>query len=264
VGTTGATGASGVTGATGVTGNNGSNGATGATGPTGSTGATGPLFDALYDAGTSGATKTITWSNGHIQKLELDQSTTLTFASPVVGAVYSLLIKQGTGGSKLVTWPTVTWNKGAAPTLQTAAGSVDVISFIWDGSVYYGSYEIAGPTGATGPTGPSGATGVFSGTVDNLVGGFETVTTAIDWAKAYHAKNLTGDTTFTFSNAANNMTIVIALVGDTVDRNMTWPSGIKWASPSGDYGVVKASKYNLYTFTQINSVLYGAVLKDMA
>jgi hypothetical protein len=169
-------------------------------------------------------------------------------------------VKQGTGGSKTISWPTITWNKGSAPTLQTAAGSVDVVSVIYDGTNYFGTYEIAGPTG---PTGATGATGVFSGTVDNLVGGYEAVATAIDWNKAYHDKTLTGDTTFTFSNAANNMTIVIALVGDTVDRTLTWPSGIKWASPVADYGTVKASKSNLYTFTQINSVVYGAVLKDM-
>ena len=52
-------------------------------------------------------------------------------------------------------------------------------------------------------------------------------------------------------------------VGDTVDRGVTWPSGIRWASPIADYGTVKASRSNLYTFTQLNSIIYGSVLKDM-
>jgi hypothetical protein len=92
-----------------------------------------------YDAGNSGASKTITWTDGQNQKLTLTASTTLTFASPGAGMTAKLKLTQDGTGSRTVTWPTIKWAGGAAPTLSTAAGAIDIVSLYYDGSAYYGS-----------------------------------------------------------------------------------------------------------------------------
>lgn len=43
----------------------------------------------------------------------------------------TLIITQGTGGSRTITWPSsVKWDGGTAPTLSTAVGAVDVVTLI--------------------------------------------------------------------------------------------------------------------------------------
>lgn len=95
-----------------------------------------------YDAGNSGASKTITWTDGQNQKLTLTASTTLTFASPGAGMTAKLKLTQGGTGSYTVTWPTIKWAGGAAPTLSTAVGAIDIVSLYYDGSAYYGTAGI--------------------------------------------------------------------------------------------------------------------------
>ena len=162
VGTTGATGV-GTTGATGVgtTGATGGQGTTGATGSAGTTGATGvvsPLtadfnaanfnidnvktlsYDQVVADGSSGASPTITWGSGSLQRITLSAATvTFTFvAPPGAGRVQIFLVQDGTGG-RLAVWPaSVKWINSTIPTLSTAAGATDIATFIWDGTNYWG------------------------------------------------------------------------------------------------------------------------------
>ena len=96
-----------------------------------------------------------------------------------------------------------------------------------------------------------------------MIGAQGSITTEIDWNVAYNHKTVAGNVTFTFANAADGKTISIAVVGDGSTRVLTWPSGIKWQVASGVYTNLTLNKSNLYTFTQINSVIYGSVLYDM-
>jgi hypothetical protein len=43
-----------------------------------------------------------------------------------------------TASNYVVTWPTVKWSGGSAPTMTIGAKS-DVYTFVWDGSDVYGS-----------------------------------------------------------------------------------------------------------------------------
>jgi hypothetical protein len=95
-----------------------------------------------YDAGNSGASKTITWTDGQNQKLTLTGSPTLTFASPVAGMTAKLKLTQDGTGSRTITWPTIKWVGGAAPTLSTAAAAIDIVSLYYDGTSYYGTAGI--------------------------------------------------------------------------------------------------------------------------
>jgi hypothetical protein len=92
-----------------------------------------------YDAGNSGASIEIDWADGQNQKLTLTAAATLTFANPAAGMTAKLKLIQDGTGSRTVTWPTIKWVGGAAPTLSTAAGAIDIVSLYYDGSAYYGS-----------------------------------------------------------------------------------------------------------------------------
>lgn len=70
---------------------------------------------------------------------------TVTFANPVSGQVYRLLLIQGSGGSKTITtWPTITWLNGAtAPVLSSTAAKADAVTLWYVNGVYYGSFTSA-------------------------------------------------------------------------------------------------------------------------
>lgn len=97
-------------------------------------------FDAEVDNGNSGTTDTIDWTVGNKQKSTLTGNVTFTF-SPEPSGPCNLILKlvQDGTGSRTVTWPAdVKWPGGTAPTLTTAASAVDIISFYYDGTDFYG------------------------------------------------------------------------------------------------------------------------------
>lgn len=63
-----------------------------------------------------------------------------TFNNGRAGGTYVLILKQDGTGSRTVTWPSaVKWPGNVAPVLTTTASRADVFSFVYDGTVYYGS-----------------------------------------------------------------------------------------------------------------------------
>jgi len=98
----------------------------------GSVGAEGIItFNEEYDNGNSSSSATIDWSSYQKQKITLTAATvTLTFTAPVGVGNFLLKVVQDGSGSRTVTWPAaVLWPGGSAPTLSTAASSVDIVSF---------------------------------------------------------------------------------------------------------------------------------------
>lgn len=97
-------------------------------------------FDAEVDNGNSGAADTIDWTAGNKQKSTLTGNCTYTF-SPEPSGPCNLILKvvQDATGSRTVTWPAdVKWPGGTAPTLSTGANAVDLVSFYYDGTDFYG------------------------------------------------------------------------------------------------------------------------------
>ena len=87
----------------------------------------------IYVIGNSGASQTIDWDNGNTQHITLTANCTLTFSNPISGRKYTLIIKQGGGGSMTINWPgTVRWPGATAPTLTTTAAKTDYIGFIYN------------------------------------------------------------------------------------------------------------------------------------
>ena len=79
------------------------------------------------------------WNNGQKQRITLTGNVTLTFTAPAGVGNFLLRVIQGPVGNRLVTWPaSVRWPGGTAPTLSTAANAVDIVTFYYNGTNYYG------------------------------------------------------------------------------------------------------------------------------
>jgi len=89
---------------------------------------------------TGDGTTTIDWKLGNKFKFTFGaQNETFTFTAPSNPCSVSLIMVQDGTGSRTATWPaTVKWAGGTAPTLTTDASSVDIISFYFDGTSYFG------------------------------------------------------------------------------------------------------------------------------
>ena len=107
----------------------------------------GALYSRLVTV-TDAASTTVNWNSGNIQSLILNTSnTTITLTNGQAGAEYKLILAQdatqdATGG-RTITWPTsIKWMGGIAPTLTSNASSTDLVSLLYDGSYYLGSYGL--------------------------------------------------------------------------------------------------------------------------
>lgn len=89
---------------------------------------------------TDGAT--ISWNTNDGTSASVTLGGNRTLAAPTNlrnGGSYILRLTQDGTGSRTVTWNSVfKWPNGTAPTLSTAAGSLDILSFTSDGTNLYG------------------------------------------------------------------------------------------------------------------------------
>jgi hypothetical protein len=100
------------------------------------------VIDVKQSVTASTTTSTINWISGNVADTTLTSNTTFTLSNPVIGT-YIVKLTQGGAGSFVVTWPaTVKWSGGIAPVLTTTAGKIDIITLVWDGTNYYGSYAL--------------------------------------------------------------------------------------------------------------------------
>jgi len=91
---------------------------------------------------TATATTTIDFALGDLVNLTLTSNTILTFANPRVGSIIIKVIQGGIGGYE-ITWPAnINWGEDGAPSLTVAVGKTDIISLIYDGVNFYGSYSL--------------------------------------------------------------------------------------------------------------------------
>lgn len=90
-----------------------------------------------YSANSSTAI-TLDLANGTVQIITLTGSPTITMPTAVSGKSFMLLLKTG-AGSYTVTWSSVQWPSGTAPTLTSAASKMDKFVFTSDGTYWYGS-----------------------------------------------------------------------------------------------------------------------------
>jgi hypothetical protein len=91
----------------------------------------------LFTANTSTAI-TVALTNGTVQQLTLTGNATITMPTAAAGKSFVIMLKTG-AGSFTVTWSTVAWPSGTAPTITSTASKQDVFSFFSDGTNWYGA-----------------------------------------------------------------------------------------------------------------------------
>jgi FtsP/CotA-like multicopper oxidase with cupredoxin domain len=91
-----------------------------------------------YSANSSTAI-TLALTNGTVQIITLTGNATITMPTAVSGKSFTLLLKQDATGSRTVTWSTVSWPGGTAPTITSTASKMDKYVFISDGTSWFGS-----------------------------------------------------------------------------------------------------------------------------
>jgi len=93
--------------------------------------------------GTVTTSNTLSLTNGTVQTATLTASTACTFTMPTAtaGKSFVLLLKQAAStGNGSATFTGVKWSALGAPTITATAGKMDILSFVSDGTNWYGSF----------------------------------------------------------------------------------------------------------------------------
>ncbi len=90
-----------------------------------------------YSANSSTAI-TLALTNGTVQIITLTGNATITMPTATSGKSFIMFLKQDATGSRTVTWSTVKWAGGTAPTITSTASRQDILSFFADGTNWYG------------------------------------------------------------------------------------------------------------------------------
>ena len=135
--TTGVTGTLAVVnGGTGVTTSTGSGNVVLSTSPT-LTNSTITNYTETTFTANSGSAITLSLANGTVQNITLTGTATITMPAAVQGKSFFMYLRSG-AGSYSVTWSTVKWPGGTAPTITSTASRLDIYSFFSDGTNWYG------------------------------------------------------------------------------------------------------------------------------
>jgi hypothetical protein len=90
----------------------------------------------------NGSGATISLTNGTVQTATLTASTASAFTMPTAtaGKSFILLLKQAAStGNGTATFTSVKFGTAGAPTITATAGKMDILTFISDGTNWYGS-----------------------------------------------------------------------------------------------------------------------------
>lgn len=86
----------------------------------------------------TGTAYTIDLVNGTVQVLTLTGNATITMPSVIAGKSFLVLLKTG-AGSFTCTFTGARWAGNSAPTFTTTASRMDAVSFVSDGTYWYGT-----------------------------------------------------------------------------------------------------------------------------
>jgi hypothetical protein len=97
--------------------------------------------ETLQAVGTVGASSTLALTNGTVLTATLTASTPCTFTMPTAtaGKSFILILTQAATGMTTATFTGVKWPAGTAPTITATASAVDILSFVANNSVWYGT-----------------------------------------------------------------------------------------------------------------------------
>ena len=95
---------------------------------------------AVQGSGSANSSTAITLdlTNGTVQIITLTGNATITMPTATSGKSFIMYLKQDATGSRTVTWSTVKWAGGTAPTITSTASRQDILSFFADGTNWFG------------------------------------------------------------------------------------------------------------------------------
>jgi hypothetical protein len=96
-----------------------------------------------YSIGNSGSSQTLSLTNGTVQTTTLTANCTFTMPTAVVGKSFLLFANTGAGSFTTTTFTGVKWAANQPPTITSTAYRTDILSFVSDGTSWYGSYTQA-------------------------------------------------------------------------------------------------------------------------
>jgi hypothetical protein len=94
--------------------------------------------ETLYAIGNSSTAVTISLANGTVQTVTMTGNCTFTMPTNVSGKSFILIVSTG-AGSFTGTFTIVKWPNNTAPTLTTTASRWDILTFVADGTNWYGN-----------------------------------------------------------------------------------------------------------------------------
>jgi hypothetical protein len=106
--------------------------------------------ETIVASGTVGASATLAITAGTVLTATLTSATACTITLPPVspaGKSFILLLKQPASGTAttatFITSPAshIMWNSSGAPTITATVGKMDILTFVSDGTNWYGSYS---------------------------------------------------------------------------------------------------------------------------
>lgn len=104
----------------------------------------GSYTEGVVAIGTVTTSNTLSLANGSFQTATLTASTACTFTMPTAtaGKSFILLLRQAAStGNGTATFTGVKWGTAGAPTITATAGRMDILSFVSDGTNWYGSIQ---------------------------------------------------------------------------------------------------------------------------
>jgi hypothetical protein len=95
-------------------------------------------IETLYAIGNSSTAVTIDLANGTVQTVTMTGNCTFTMPTATAGKSFILIVSTGAGGFT-GTFTSVKWPSATAPTLTTTASRWDILTFVADGTNWYGN-----------------------------------------------------------------------------------------------------------------------------
>lgn len=98
--------------------------------------------ESVVAIGNSSTAQTLSLTSGTVQTCTLTGNCTFTMPTAVAGKSFILILSTG-AGSFTATFTSVKWPSNTAPTITTTASRWDILTFVSDGTNWYGNYAQA-------------------------------------------------------------------------------------------------------------------------
>ena len=100
--------------------------------------------ESVVAIGNSGTTQTLSLTSGTVQTVTMNGNCTFTMPTATAGKSFILICTQDGTGSRTATFTSVKFPAGTAPTLTTTATTgVDILTFVANGTSWFGTYAQA-------------------------------------------------------------------------------------------------------------------------